>query len=216
MIRVFIVAASPLARAGLENLLASRQIEAAGSFADLDEVVARLDDVPADTILVDSTGEPLEPFLDAILASGLASDFNVVLLVEPASLAASAEALRAGVRAVLPNDVSPEQLAAALQAASSGFVVLLSTQVPAAVSNGFSSGATHPRALEQLAEPLTPRESEVLQMLASGLANKEIAAKLAISEHTVKFHVASILGKLGAASRTEAVALGIRHGLVLL
>ena len=53
-------------------------------------------------------------------------------------------------------------------------------------------------------------------MLASGLPNKEIAAKLAISEHTVKFHVASIMGKLGAASRTEAVALGIRRGLVLL
>jgi DNA-binding NarL/FixJ family response regulator len=53
-------------------------------------------------------------------------------------------------------------------------------------------------------------------MLASGLGNKEIAARLAISEHTVKFHAASILGKLGAASSTEAVTLGIRHGLVLL
>jgi DNA-binding NarL/FixJ family response regulator len=67
-----------------------------------------------------------------------------------------------------------------------------------------------------LAEPLTPREKEVLQMLASGLANKEIASRLAISEHTVKFHVASILGKFGAGSRTEAVAIGIRSGLVLL
>jgi DNA-binding NarL/FixJ family response regulator len=72
------------------------------------------------------------------------------------------------------------------------------------------------RPLAELAEALTPRESEVLQMLASGLANKEIAARLTISEHTVKFHVASILGKLGAGSRTEAVSLGIRRGLVLL
>lgn len=216
MIRVFIVAASPLARAGLENLLASQQIEVAGSFSNLEEVAARLDDIPADAILVDSTGEPFGPFLDALLASSLAPDFSVVLLVEPSSLTASAEALRAGVRAVLPNDVSREQLAAALQAAASGFVVFLSAQVPAAVTNGFSFGATQPRALDELAEALTPRESEVLQMLASGLANKEIAAKLAISEHTVKFHVASILGKLGAASRTEAVALGIRRGLVLL
>lgn len=216
MIRVFIVAASPLARAGLENLAASRQIEAAGSFSELDEAVDRIADVPVDAILVDSTGEPLGPFLDALLASGLASDFNVVLLVEPSSLALSGEALRAGVRAVLPNDVSPEQLVAAIQAAASGLLVLHPAQVRAAVSNGFSSGAAHPRALDQLAEPLTPRESEVLQMLASGLANKEIAVKLAISEHTVKFHVASILGKLGAASRTEAVALGIRRGLVLL
>ena len=60
------------------------------------------------------------------------------------------------------------------------------------------------------------RENEVLQMLASGFANKTIAARLKISEHTVKFHVASILGKLGAGSRTEAVSLGIRRGLVML
>jgi DNA-binding NarL/FixJ family response regulator len=69
---------------------------------------------------------------------------------------------------------------------------------------------------EELREPLTTREREVLRLLAAGLGNKEIAAKLSISEHTAKFHVASILGKLGAASRTEAVALGMRHGLILL
>lgn len=73
-----------------------------------------------------------------------------------------------------------------------------------------------PTALAELAEPLTPREGEVLQRLASGLGNKQIADQLHISEHTVKFHVASILGKLGAGTRTEAVALGIRQGLVLL
>jgi DNA-binding NarL/FixJ family response regulator len=72
------------------------------------------------------------------------------------------------------------------------------------------------QALAELPEPLTRREREVLQMLAAGLANKEIAARLNISDHTAKFHVAAILGKLGAATRTEAVALGIRRGLVLL
>jgi DNA-binding NarL/FixJ family response regulator len=65
-------------------------------------------------------------------------------------------------------------------------------------------------------EPLTPREIEVLRMLAEGDANKAIAWKLGISEHTVKFHVSSIMSKLGAASRTEAAATGIRQGLVLL
>src|SRR5216683_2649955 len=70
--------------------------------------------------------------------------------------------------------------------------------------------------VDELLEPLTRREREVLQMLAAGLANKEIAARLAISDHTVKFHVASILGKLGASTRTEAVSAGIRRGLVLL
>lgn len=217
MISVFIVAASPLARSGLENLLVSRQIAIAGSAAHIDELDGRLADLSMDVILVDATGEPLEPFLNSLADSGLASDFNIVVLAEPASVAASSTALHDGVRAVLPNDASPDQLAAALQAAVSGLFVLHPTQAPAQITtNGFASAPARSRELNELAEPLTPRESEVLQMLASGLGNKEIAAKLAISEHTVKFHVASILGKLGAASRTEAVSLGIRRGLVLL
>lgn len=217
MISVFIVAASPLARSGLENLLSARRIEIAGSAAHLDELHGRLADLSVDVILIDSTNEPLETFLDALNASGLASDFSVVALAEPASLAAFSNAPRDGVRAVLPNDLSPGQLIAALQAAASGLLVLHPTQVAAqASSNGFASATPRARQLNELAEPLTPRENEVLQMLASGLANKEIAGKLAISEHTVKFHVASILGKLGAATRTEAVSLGIRRGLILL
>ncbi len=219
MISVFIVAASPLARSGLENLLSARQIEIVGSAAHLDEFNGRLADLSADLILVDATGEPLEQFLDSLVASGLASDFSVVVLVEPALLAASSAALREGVRAVLPNDVSADQLVAALQAAASGLVVLHLTQAAEQVAtngNGFASAATRSRELSELAEPLTPRESEVLQMLASGLGNKEIAVKLSISDHTVKFHVASILGKLGAATRTEAVSVGLRRGLILI
>jgi DNA-binding NarL/FixJ family response regulator len=212
VIRVFIVAASPLARAGLENLLVARHMEVAGSVASIDALTSQLSELAVDAILIDSSGESFEPFLDSIIASGLASDFSVVLLAEAAPPAASAEALRAGLRAVLPNDISPDQLAAALQAAASGLAVLHPAHFDAAVP----AASVAPRFLDELAEPLTPRESEVLQMLASGLGNKEIAAKLVISEHTVKFHVASILGKLGAASRTEAVSLGIRRGLVLL
>jgi DNA-binding NarL/FixJ family response regulator len=68
--------------------------------------------------------------------------------------------------------------------------------------------------VESVMDPLTPREAEVLQSLADGLGNKEIAAKLNISEHTIKFHIRSILGKLGAASRTEAVTRGLRSGLI--
>jgi DNA-binding NarL/FixJ family response regulator len=69
---------------------------------------------------------------------------------------------------------------------------------------------------EPLIEPLTDREIEVLQLLAQGLANKQIAAELGISEHTVKFHVSGIYTRLGAASRTEAVRLGVRQGLIVL
>lgn len=212
MIRVFIVAASPLARAGLENLLAARQIEVAGSVASLDALTSQLSELAVDAILIDSAGEPFEPFLDSVIASGLAADFSMVLLAEAATPAGSAEALRAGLRAVLPIDISPDQLAAALHAAASGLVVLH----PAHFDSAVPAASAAPRFLDELAEPLTPRESEVLQMVASGFGNKEIAAKLTISEHTVKFHVASILGKLGAATRTEAVSLGIRRGLVLL
>ena len=76
-------------------------------------------------------------------------------------------------------------------------------------------GAPRPtRPAVDLSEPLSPREMQVLRMLAEGLGNKEIAWQLGISDHTVKFHVASILGKLHASTRTEAVALGIRQGLV--
>jgi DNA-binding NarL/FixJ family response regulator len=79
------------------------------------------------------------------------------------------------------------------------------------VPNAASSDAS-----DTLVEALTARELEVLQLLASGLGNKEIASRLQISEHTVKFHVASIMGKLGAASRTEAVTVGIRRGLIMI
>lgn len=212
MIRVFIVAASPLARTGLENLLAARNFKVAGSVANIDALAGQLSDAAVDAILLDSSGEAFEPLLDSVVAYGLPSDFNVVLLAEAATPAASAEALRAGIRAVLPNDISPDQLAAALEAVASELVVLHPAYFDAALPA--ASVATRP--LDELLEPLTPRESEVLQMLAAGLGNKEIAAKLGISDHTVKFHVASILGKLGAATRTEAVSLGIRRGLVLL
>jgi DNA-binding NarL/FixJ family response regulator len=212
VIRVFIVAASPLARAGLQNLLAARDVVVVGSSATMETLAEMLADAAPDVVLIDSSGEPFEPMLGSILASGLASDVNVVIFGEGMTPAASADALRAGIRAALPGDISPDQLVAALQAVASGLIVLH----PANRSDLLPAGSAATRALGELAESLTRRELEVLQMLAGGLSNKEIAARLNISEHTAKFHVASILGKLGAGSRTEAVALGIRRGLVLL
>jgi NarL family two-component system response regulator YdfI len=212
VIRVFIVAASPLARAGLENLLAARDVEVVASSGTIDALAEMLADAAPDVVLIDSSGEPFEPMLESILASGLASDVNVVILGEGMTPAASTDALRAGIRAALPGDISPDQLVAALQAVASGLIVLH----PANMNEVLPAGSAASRAPGELAESLTRRELEVLQMLAGGLSNKEIAARLNISEHTAKFHVASILGKLGAGSRTEAVALGIRRGLVLL
>jgi NarL family two-component system response regulator YdfI len=212
VIRVFIVAASPLARAGLQSLLGTRDVEVVGSVPNFESLADQISDVKADIVVVEASGEQIEAVMDSLAASQLASEAPIVVLSDHSEPRWFAEALRAGVRAVLPSDIPPGQLVVALEAAAAGLVVMH----PAEVDAMFPAAEPASRPLAELTEPLTPRESEVLQMLASGLANKEIAARLAISEHTVKFHVASILGKLGAGSRTEAVSLGIRRGLVLL
>lgn len=212
MIRVFTIAGSLVTRSGLETLLRARTVKVAGSAASLESAESLLQDAEADAVLIDTTGELPEQFVETVVESGLPSELAVVLLADPLPRASLAAALGAGVRAVLPRSVSQDQLLAALQAVASGLIVVDSADVEAAFP-AFSPGF---RPLGELAEPLTRRESEVLQMLAAGLGNKEIAVQLAISGHTVKFHVASILGKLGAETRTEAVSLGIRRGLVLL
>lgn len=112
-------------------------------------------------------------------------------------------------KAWLPAGTRPEDISAALTAAANGLTVLTSQQAKRAFRN--SQAVTEG---EQTLEPLTTRELEVLQMMAAGLGNKEIAARLNISANTAKFHVAQISAKLGAGSRTEAVSMAIRRGLV--
>jgi DNA-binding NarL/FixJ family response regulator len=118
--------------------------------------------------------------------------------------------LRAGVRALLARATTAEALAAALLAAARGLAVLEPglaaawLRVPAARVAGDGPDA------------LTPREHEVLGLLAEGLGNKAIAARLDVSEHTAKFHVNAILGKLGAGTRAEAIVLAARRGLIML
>jgi NarL family two-component system response regulator YdfI len=212
VIRVFLIAASPLARAALQNRLKAQSVKIVGTAASVDTVGSDLSDSQADVLLVDASSESHEAVIESLTESDLAEEIPVVVLTEASAPAASARALQAGIRALLPSEVSTDQLAAALQAAAAGLVILHPTEIPAA----FPAAAPASQPLADLPEPLTRREREVLQMLAAGLANKEIAARLHISDHTAKFHVAAILGKLGAITRTEAVALGIRRGLVLL
>jgi DNA-binding NarL/FixJ family response regulator len=117
---------------------------------------------------------------------------------------------------LLPLDVGPDEISAAVRAVAAGFSVLppsLTTSVLAA--NGIGKPAGDPSPPRPL-ESLTPRELDVLQRLAEGLSNRAIAETLGISDHTVKFHLASIFGKLGAGTRTEAVRLGLRRGLVII
>jgi DNA-binding NarL/FixJ family response regulator len=127
--------------------------------------------------------------------------------------------LRSGVAAVLPSAATGEEIIAALEAARAGLVVLHRDALEALEATGAAQEANHESAavdLEPLAEPLTPRERQILAMMAEGWGNKEIARQLQISEHTVKSHVSSILAKLGASSRTEAVTRGLRRGLLMM
>jgi two-component system, NarL family, response regulator YdfI len=212
VIRVFIVAASPLARASLENLLAAHGMEIVGSRATIDSLTDQPSGTEIDAVLIDLSGESPEAALAPLVDSDFPSDAAIVVLADHSSPAFSSEALHAGIHAVLPSDVSPDQLVSALQAAAAGLFVIH----PAEVNALLPVAEPAAQSLPELLEPLTRREREVLQMLAGGLGNKEIAARLNISDHTAKFHVASILGKLGASTRTQAVSLGIRRGLVLL
>ena len=199
MKRLLIAAPSAVVRAGLESLVASDpDIELAGSFPDL----ASVETLRPDVILAALPLEDLTP------ADGVSP--AIVLLSGESAPAWTPELLRLGIRAVLPDDASAGTVLAAVAAASHGLAVL------------------DPRDLEPLLAPagavpasadspvLSPRELEVLRLVADGAANKNIAWKLGISEHTVKFHLASILGKLNASTRTEAVAIGMRRGLILM
>ena len=212
MIRVFIVAASPLIRAGLHSMLADSRVDIVGSAADLESISGQLVDVEPDVVLVEAAADAQEELLNALEDAEVAQEYPVMLLSEQPKTAWLSKVLRAGVRAVLPPDVAAEQLRAALEAAAAGLVVIHPSELDTVLSAAIGPSAP----LDELLEPLARREREVLQMLAAGLANKEVAARLAISDHTVKFHVASILGKLGASTRTEAVSAGIRRGLVML
>jgi DNA-binding NarL/FixJ family response regulator len=150
--------------------------------------------------------------VDVLVAAGLAPDQLPAIDIPVVALSEHAEALPAapGARASLPLNASAAEIVAAVIAAASDLTVLTQAQARRLFRNG---AAIRPERRD-LIEALTPRELQVLRMLADGLGNKEIAANLGISDHTAKFHVTQILGKLGAASRAEAVAIGIRRGLV--
>jgi NarL family two-component system response regulator YdfI len=196
--RVMIASRSRAVRTGLETLVRSHAgLELAGSFAD----VSAADDLRPDVLLADLEVEDLP-----------GGGPPVVLLSPEPQAALTVEAYRLGVRARLPRDAMPAAILAAIESAAVGLAVL----EPRELEGLLNSGSAAPVAVDEDASPLTPRELEVLALLAEGTANKNIAWKLGISEHTVKFHVASILAKLGVGTRTEAVTAGIRKGLVLI
>lgn len=132
----------------------------------------------------------------------------IILVTSAPASAWSAGARRAGVRAVLAHNVSAEALSAAVAATRAGLLVVH----PDALGRAPAASAIPPGETDTL----TARELEILEMMAEGMSNRVIASRLKISRYTVKFHVASILTKLAARSRTEAVTVGVRQGLISL
>jgi DNA-binding NarL/FixJ family response regulator len=204
VIRLLIAAPAAVTRAGLEALAASDPaLELLGSFADL----SALDALDPDVVLAAIPGADIPAPADGHTPA-------FVLLTGEPPPSWTHEALRLGVRALLPRDASAGEILAAVEAAGHGMAVI----DPRELDTLLAAAPTAQAAAESLSltASLTTRELEVLRLMAEGAANKNIAWKLGISEHTVKFHVASILGKLGASSRTEAVTIGLRKGLVFL
>jgi NarL family two-component system response regulator YdfI len=203
VIRVLLAAASTVRRAGLEALVKKAPLlQLAGSLHNALAVAQYAAQLQPDVVLLDLESE----------TRTRAAAFPVVALIDEPSADWTAHALRSGVKAILPRDSGMEEILAAIQAAHAGLVLL-----DADVTQNLASRIPAPSAQPAPAlDDLTPREIEVLRMLAEGVGNREMAARLGISDHTVKFHISSILDKLGAATRTEAVTMGIRMGIILL
>lgn len=206
MIRVLIAAATPMMRAGLRALLAADDLLVAGDVAALAGREADLADI--DVLVVAD---------EALLADAARMDIGegrlaLVALADDERPAEDLRALPLRGWAIAPPDASAAELRAVVGAAAQGMVVL-----PPLLAERLLGQRSHQGGLAQpLAEPLTAREREVLDLVGQGLSNKLIARALQISEHTVKFHVSSIYAKLGASSRTDAVNRGARHGLITL
>jgi NarL family two-component system response regulator YdfI len=213
MIRVLILASSSISQSGLENLLRTgTSLEVVRVVSDFGQLSESVEELQPDVVIAEITGQD-RTLPEEILKLSEEAPVAIVLLVDDANSERDLDALRNGVRAVLPRNMSPGGIIAAVEAVGVGLTVLL----PEGLDNLLRENTTLHRAVSPpLVEALTPREIEVLGMMVEGWGNKEISARMGISEHTVKFHVASIMGKLNASSRTEAVTSGIRHGLIML
>jgi NarL family two-component system response regulator YdfI len=204
-IRIAVAATSAVCRTRLETIIRNQpDFYLAGSFDTVSSIVSFGRNRELDVVVIEA---------DSIndLPPTPVSEAAIVLLTKASDGRSVSRLLRSGVRAILPRASESDEVLSAIYAAYDG-LVLLST--PIAENLAAIYGDFLPEAEEDLSEEITARETDVLRMLAEGRVNKDIAARLGISEHTVKFHISSILAKLGASTRTEAVTVGIRRGLI--
>jgi DNA-binding NarL/FixJ family response regulator len=193
VIRVLLNVSSPALRAGLRALLSADNT--------IKIINDSLDEESEADVVITSASHASFSRNDVSDASSVAT---LLLSDDPLNVREMRRFSR--VWGILPTDASAEELTAAIHALSQGLIVGTSTLLFESESDG-----------EPLSHgPLTDRESEVLGLVAKGLANKQIAVALGISEHTVKFHVSSIYTKLNVTNRTEAVREGLRGGWVAL
>jgi DNA-binding NarL/FixJ family response regulator len=203
-LRVLVVSSNPLARAGMSGLLeGAPDVEVTASI-DPRQAPDFLDGHVADVVLMELAAANLD---DIESIRFFANRQEPLVALSGSSVDVQA-AIARGVSAVLPGNIDQETLVAALTAARHGLLVIDRAEATSLVR------AEQRVAMPALAmyEQLTSREREVLQLMAGGLTNRQIARRLSLSEHTVKFHATSVLGKLQSHSRTEAVARAISLG----
>lgn len=213
MIRVLVLADSAVVRAGLQAML---------------RVDGRFDPVPGDFPLTQllrmkppKSGAIPDVVLAEITGKRLASlppptyglePVPLVLLIDDLTRGELLRALHIGAHALLPRTANPAEILAAIAAAAAGLITFSQDELERLLP---ATNGTEPEQ-EAALEALSAREIEILALMAQGLANRSIADRLNISEHTVKFHVSSILSKLAASSRTDAVTKGLRAGLLVI
>ena len=208
-LRVLVVSQNPLARAGLGSLLEGMSGVKPIGAATISESGSLAGQLLPDVVVFDAgDGEPED--LDGIARLATAQP-GLPIIALASDQTAVPQALAFGASALLPSAVDIETLSAAMTAAVRGLAMISRTDLALLLPREEPIEAADQTPVESL----THRELEVLQLMARGLTNRQIARRLEISEHTVKFHAAAILGKLTARSRAEAVARAIGLGWIL-
>ncbi|MEO1352870.1 MAG: response regulator transcription factor [Cyanobacteria bacterium J06635_15] len=228
MARVIVCAENSVTRAGLTAMATTLATEVVGQASNLFDLNIWLQSQTADLALLELpmlTNETAKNLVQIATEWSGDDAISILMLLETwgdsATLAGGvhrllSQILSTGQVSILPLTVSADQVRSAIAAILTGLTVL-HPEIAEVLSNATNTPFTTTEAFsDPPLEPLTPREIEVLNHLAAGLSNKAIAKTLEISEHTVKFHISAILSKLGVSSRTEAVAVGIRAGLVMI